>query len=68
MDLLDALVEREDPFLDVPQDRFLSWSDASQYRYCWKRDLDSVDQCEDHERTFYVERAEVYRKLFEGCA
>lgn len=48
---------------EVPQSRFLSWSDAMQRAYCAARDRDAADDPENASmRTFYLERAAHYER------
>lgn len=46
---------------EVPQARFLSWSDAEQNAYCAARDRDSADEAKDEEsELFFLERSLSY--------
>lgn len=46
---------------EVPQARFLSWSEERQLTYCAMRDEDSAQVCEPEDEQFYLERAKGYR-------
>lgn len=47
---------------DVPQARFLSWSEKEQFRYCAARDEHSALYADtDADYMFYKWRAELYR-------
>jgi hypothetical protein len=62
-DDLFAFAESEDesPWQEVPQARFLSWSDAMQRAYCAARDRDSAANSDSLEWCeFFLERAKGY--------
>ena len=49
---------------EVPQARFLSWTDAERLAYCAARDTDSAASAEDDEwREFYQQRARMYETM-----
>jgi hypothetical protein len=62
-------IEQEDELDDwdeVPQARFLSWSEAMQLHYCYRRDLDAALRAEcSPNASFYLERAQRYKEALE---
>lgn len=47
---------------EVPQALFLSWSDAMQMAYCYRRDADSALRADNNtDAAFYLERAAQYK-------
>jgi hypothetical protein len=52
-----------DEWQEVPAARFLSWSDAMQLHYCWRRDMDAALRTDsDADATFFLTRANVYKQ------
>jgi len=63
---VEAVVEDDNDWEEVPQARFLSWSTAMQLHYCWRRDLTSaLDADNDHDATFFLERAAHYKEALD---
>lgn len=52
-----------DDWAEVPHARFLSWSNAMQLHYCWRRDLDAATRAENNnDAKFFLERAVSYKQ------
>jgi hypothetical protein len=59
--LFDEPEPVESDWMEVPRERFLSWSEAMQLHYCAQRDLDSAEHAENNEwAEFYLTRAKQY--------